>query len=135
MPATSSALPPPDPLSSDVLIVDDEPMIGSVLMRTLRRLGASTYCVGSSLHAIRALEAKTFRVVVTDQHMPGPDGADLLATIEQRWPRVRRLLMSAWLDADLLSSCPSAHRVIDKSYPLARIVEVIMEEVARAKRP
>ncbi len=119
----------------DVLLVDDEDAICRVLSRALRRKGLSVDSVSSALHAIRALEAATYRVVVSDQRMPGPAGSLLLTLVAIRWPKARLILMSAWIHAALLGQCPAVHRVVDKSFPLARIVEVIMEEVSRAKGP
>ncbi len=123
---------PSKDVPSDVLIVDDELAIGRVLARALRKRGLTVVAVTSTLHAIRVLSVRPFHVVLSDQRMPGPAGAELLSYVERYWPASRRVLMSAWIDSSMIKDCP-CHRVIDKSFPLALIVEVIMEEVLRAQ--
>lgn len=126
---------PSTALQTDVLIVDDEPQIGRVLGRALIKAGLTVMYVKSAIHARRALERATYRVVLTDQRMRGGDGSDLLSEVAELWPEVRRILMSAVLDAELLTACPGAHRAIDKSFPLSEIVRIIKEEVVLATSP
>lgn len=118
----------------DVLIVDDQAPLCRVLARALRRQGASTSVASSTLHAIRALEAQLHWVVVSDLNMPGPDGGELLRTVEARWPSSRRVLFSGYVDSGVVLAAP-AHRYVDKSLPLSLVVEIVLEELARAHQP
>jgi DNA-binding NtrC family response regulator len=103
-----------------------------ILSRCLIREGRTVGVSPSSIHAIRVLEARAHLVVVTDLSMPGPDGSSLLNVIERRWPLTRRILLTAFADAHLVANTPQAHRVVDKSVTLSRIIEIIEEELSLA---
>lgn len=116
----------------DILLVDDSAEFTRVLAHCLLREGHTVGISPSSIHAIRVLEARAHLVVVTDLSMPGPDGCSLLNVVERRWPLTRRILLTAYADAHLVSHTPQAHRVVDKSVTLSRILEIIEEELERA---
>ena len=77
--STTGSNPVPSQLvAGDLLLVDDDPF----LLRSLRRLLPDLHRVvlaGSAEAALLALDAQPFDVVVTDVHMPGMSGIDLLA--------------------------------------------------------
>ena len=79
-----------------VLLVDDEPRILSALRRTLRREGYVLETAENFDAAVARLEATRVDLVVSDYKMPGRSGSQLLATVRQRWPGTRRLLLSGW---------------------------------------
>lgn len=84
-----------------VLFVDDEQANLDLVVRLfddeLRLLTAK-----SGQAAIAHLESEEIGVLVTDQRMPGMLGVDLLAEASKRWPDVRRILLTAYSDRDLL---------------------------------
>ncbi len=123
---------PSKKLPRDILLVDDEPAIARVMARALGRLVRRVDHARSALHAVRALESRRYHVLVSDQRMAGGLGSDLLNRSAERWPSMRLVLMSGWVDAELLALCPAANRIVDKSFPLDRIVEVILEEAYSA---
>ena len=116
----------------DTVIVDDLPEFTRILSRALLRKGMSVGVSPSALHALRVLEARPHLVVVSDLSMPGPDGAEFLAAVERRWPRSRRILLSAYVDSEVVLRT-HAHRIIDKSAPLDVIVQIVSEELALAR--
>lgn len=83
-----------------VLLVDDDP----VLLRSLRRLlapaGHAFVCASSAEAALAMLEQREFDVVVTDIHMPGMSGLDLLAKVRSRPQPLPVVLVSANPDID-----------------------------------
>ena len=64
-----------------VLLVDDDPAVGTVLSALLRQEGIAAREVRSGKEALRVLEDEPFDLVVTDLRMPEMTGMDLLASI------------------------------------------------------
>jgi CheY-like chemotaxis protein len=71
-----------------VLVVEDEPLIRSHLVRMLQDQGCKTYEAGSAAEAIAIMEANSeITVVFTDIQMPGTmDGIALAQYVRKRWP-------------------------------------------------
>jgi len=83
---TSSRLP-------RLLLVDDDPSV----LRGMSRLLFEQWNVTTAHSASQAallLDAFRYRTVITDFEMPGHDGIWLLERVRQRYPEVRRLLIS-----------------------------------------
>lgn len=68
----------------NVLLVDDDATIRSVLGAFLTQRGHRVITAGTEHDALRCLEAATFDVVVTDVLLPDGDGIDLMRTISLR---------------------------------------------------
>jgi DNA-binding NtrC family response regulator len=62
----------------EVMVLDDEPIVGERLRDYLEKKGMSVETFTESRVAIDRLKEKTFHVVVTDIKMRGPDGIDVL---------------------------------------------------------
>jgi len=85
-----------------VLIVDDEQRTLMLLRESLvvAGLDAEFVCAPSAEEALQALAQNTFDVVILDIRMSGMDGLQLLRQLRQKYPGLRVILMSAYLDAD-----------------------------------
>jgi len=81
----------------EVLVVDDEPMVSSVLASILSREG---YRVSKAANAAEALiqlrKNSNFSVVLTDHGMPGMTGLQLIAEIKRLYPALPTLLLTGW---------------------------------------
>lgn len=64
--------------AADVLVLDDEPMVGERLKDHLEKKGYQVEVFTDSQQAIDRLAHKRFDVVITDLKMEGPDGLDVL---------------------------------------------------------
>lgn len=83
-----------------VLCVDDEPNILSALRRSLRPEGLRVLTADSGDEALQVLQADRVDVVISDMRMPGMDGAQLLAQVNEHWPQCVRLLLTGHADTD-----------------------------------
>ncbi|HEY1547959.1 MAG TPA: response regulator [Kofleriaceae bacterium] len=83
----------------EILIVDDDEVWLRTLRRALQRPAdwQLTY-VSNSTEALALLAAKHFDVVVSDFHMPGPDG---IAVLHAAGSAIRILATASELDCDL----------------------------------
>jgi len=91
-----------------ILFVDDESSLLEGIRRLLyadRERWEMQFALGGE-DALRAFDAGSFDVVVSDLRMPGMDGATLLSHIRDRFPSTARIVLSGYSDALL-----SAHAV------------------------
>ncbi|UCG99667.1 MAG: hybrid sensor histidine kinase/response regulator [Deltaproteobacteria bacterium] len=83
-----------------VLFVDDEIQILNVLKRLLRVEPYQAFFAESGQEALSILEKETIHVIVTDLGMPKMDGLTLLKQVQERYPDIIRLVISARDDRD-----------------------------------
>ena len=71
-----------------ILVVDDEPMVRALIARVLSDAGYEVVAVANgqaALDAARGAEVG-FNLVVTNNYMPGLNGAELIARVRQDFP-------------------------------------------------
>lgn len=83
-----------------ILIVDDEPYVISALVRVLddepyRISGAS-----GGEEALQLMREKPFKVVISDEKMPGMDGADFLTRVKELHPGTVRMMLTGHASVD-----------------------------------
>jgi DNA-binding NtrC family response regulator len=83
-----------------VLVVDDEPMIVSLLSTILRERGWDVTEARSGTDGIDQLDRARFDVILTDLVMPGDSGIDLLRSAKEIHPDVEVILMTGYATAD-----------------------------------
>jgi DNA-binding NtrC family response regulator len=118
-----------------VLLVDDT---ASFRLSLRRRL--VTDCGASVVEAKNALDAltklanglhETIDIVVADERMPrGGEGSMLLEAIGERWPHLKRLMVTAFSDGELVANSPWL--VLDKALDLGTIASYICDSVGEA---
>jgi DNA-binding response OmpR family regulator len=67
-----------------VLVVDDDQPTRELVVEALEDEGYFVEMAGDGLHALAALEAESFDIVLLDLRMPGTDGADLFRLLHER---------------------------------------------------
>jgi len=85
----------------EILLVDDESYVTESLKITIPwdSLGVrSVYTASSAAEALTILEAQPVDILVTDIRMPEMDGLELVRQVAERWPNVRRLLLTGHSD-------------------------------------
>jgi len=100
-----------------ILFVDDEPKILHGLRRMLhamRREWDMSF-VQSGQEALATLERNPFDVIVADIRMPGMDGSQLLMEVEERHPKMVRIILSGQADdGAVLRAVRHAHQYLSK---------------------
>lgn len=61
-----------------IIIIDDEPIVGKRLRQALTKFGAEVEVFENSVEAMNRLKEKKFDIVITDVHMDGVDGIQIL---------------------------------------------------------
>jgi two-component system, cell cycle sensor histidine kinase and response regulator CckA len=87
-----------------VLIVEDEPMVRSIMARTLRDCGYSVLEASDGRAALELLEAdnRPVSVVVADVVMPEMGGREMAFRMAQRWPEVPVLFTSGYTGLEVV---------------------------------
>lgn len=91
-----------------ILLAEDDETVRQSLAAMLTSLGAHVEATTGGEAALSQLESceDGYDILVSDQAMVGMTGIDLLSRVRERWPGVRRVLLSGW-GADL-SEWPAA---------------------------
>lgn len=111
-----------------VLFVDDERALLDGLRGRLRNLRThwEMVFVESGARAITELEQRAFDVIVSDMRMPGMDGAQLLATVSERWPETARIIFSGYSDEEYAGRLLTvAHQYLSKPCEAQQIENAI----------
>ncbi len=77
-----------------ILVVDDETPIREMLSETLRLEGYECVAAADGDQAIDALAEHAFDVVVTDIHMPGKEGLQLIKEVRKQHPSLKIVAIS-----------------------------------------
>jgi DNA-binding NtrC family response regulator len=78
-----------------IAVLDDEPRMVDILAMVLRREGYDVHGFGDPAHAIAALEAQPFDLLVSDLKMPGSDGLEVLRRARALQPELPVVLITA----------------------------------------
>lgn len=78
-----------------LLIVDDDAVLLNAIEQWLTLCGFQTACATSVEGALALMESEPVEAILTDLRMPGRGGLDLLHAVQQRWPEVPVVLLTA----------------------------------------
>ncbi len=70
-----------EPCRGDVLVVDDDPLVRRAIARTLAVAGLTVEQADDGASAVRAALARQYDVIVSDIHMPGLTGLQMLEAL------------------------------------------------------
>jgi response regulator RpfG family c-di-GMP phosphodiesterase len=91
--------------SCKVTVVDDEPSALDVLVRAARSWRFECQAATTAEQALALLEISPTPIVVTDLRMPGRGGVWLVRQIQERWPDVAVIVVTAGREDDAVSEC------------------------------
>jgi two-component system nitrogen regulation response regulator GlnG len=86
--------------SSKICVIDDDRSIRFVLEKALEKAEMQVISYASADSALKAIAQEEPAVVVTDIRMPGMDGLELLERINQQFPELPVIIMTAHSDLD-----------------------------------
>jgi CheY-like chemotaxis protein len=86
-----------------VLVVDDDPTVLATYRRLLRRAGFDVLTEADPREALENGHANDVDLLVLDYRMPGLDGLSLLAELRRRECTAPAVLISAYLNEDLVN--------------------------------
>jgi DNA-binding NtrC family response regulator len=115
--------------SLDILILDDEPIVGKRLKPTLMRDGHRVEIFVDPKEAVSRLEQKNFDIVVTDIRMDELDGIQVLETVTARSPGTKVIMITGYATLELAreSLTKGAFEFIAKPFKLGEIRDTILK--------
>ena len=78
-----------------ILVVDDEPIIRTLIKRVIKSLGYQIDSASNALSAIEMMSQKRYVSVISDIKMPGKDGIWFLKEIKKRYPDTQVIMLTA----------------------------------------
>ena len=78
-----------------ILVVDDDDMVRTAIVRYLRRTGYETAEAGDAAQALERLEERTFEAMLCDIRMPGMSGIELLPKVIAKDPDIAVVMLTA----------------------------------------
>lgn len=111
-----------------ILVVDDEPMMCTLLQKILSREGYQVQTANSGADALEILKNSSCNILISDMKMPGMDGFELLKQVKAMHPDVGVIIMTAFgdtytvKDALLLGADEYITKPF-KSYEISLVVE------------
>jgi DNA-binding NtrC family response regulator len=77
-----------------ILIVDDDSDVRTSLIRGLRGEGYELLQADGAPAALAILQTRAVDLIISDQHMPGMTGLELLQHVRIRWPDTLRIILT-----------------------------------------
>lgn len=124
------------PLMPTVLYVDDEEgnrkAFTSAFRRSFRVFTAATF-----QEAWDILSQQEIHVLLSDQRMPGTSGTELLAQVRERFPAVRRMLVTGYSDlqavVDAINNC-GVLRYMSKPWDSGAMIAAVQDAMSEIRR-
>ncbi len=120
------------PRSKKVWVIDDDRSIRWVLEKALQKADFDVTCFPSADGVMSSLSREQPDVMVSDVRMPGMDGLSLLDKVQQEYPDLPVIIMTAHSDLD--SAVAAFHGGAFEYLPKPFDVDEAVEQVSRACR-
>jgi len=120
----------------EVLVLDDEPIVGERLKEFLESKGLNVETLTDSNKAIERIKEKTFDVVVTDYKMEGPTGLDVLKSINEVSPSTQVIVITAYGTIERIreSQALRAFEFVNKPFQLTEIHKQVVKAAKRKRK-
>ena len=114
-----------------LLVVDDDDQVRRLLVTVLQREGFAVSSAVDAQQALEMLDQDPFDLMLLDLHMPGPaDGEDLLYLLRDRGDAVPIIVVSGWVDDEVLTDRPDCvQAVIKKPIDIKELVGIVRDNL------
>jgi len=125
------------PPRAPVWVVDDDRSIRWVLEKALERAHLGCRLFESGDDVLRALEADSPRVLLSDIRMPGTGGIELLQEVRRRKPGVPVIIMTAYSDLESAVGAfqGGAFEYLPKPFDIDKAIELIRRALDEPSGP
>lgn len=87
-------------MNEAILLVDDEPHVLKALKRSLLEEGYEIFTAEGGEEALALAQRQPFKVVISDERMPGMAGSEFLELMALRYPQTVRILLTGHASVD-----------------------------------
>ena len=119
------------PRNFEIAIIDDDESFREALVESLTSLGYGSDGFVSGEEYIRAISGKAFDCIVTDIHMPGMSGLDLIECLVARGSTAPVVLITARADPSIeaRAAAVGAACLLRKPFEINELIRCIEEAV------
>ncbi len=116
----------------EILIVDDEPIVGERLQATLQKDGHTIETFTDPAEALARLADKTFDIVVCDIRMGEIDGIEVMTRVLSGSPRTKVIMITGYATLEVAreSLTKGAFDFIAKPFKLGEIRKTIAKAIS-----
>jgi len=115
-----------------VLVVDDVDLLREFTKAFLETTGLTVLLAGSGTEAVKVLEneVEPVNLVLTDYNMPGMNGVELIEQVATRWPKIKFVLASGYLDGTTRQRIlATGASILSKPYDLNDASDLVMQKL------
>jgi PAS domain S-box-containing protein len=118
---------PAPPSHLQILVIDDEPLVRSLLKQVLENRGHAVMEAGNGQEGVRCFRENNIDLVITDHGMPVMNGLDAAFRIKKQKPETPVLLITGWqAETDAIFQKPSSiDEFITKPFDLEKIIALV----------
>ena len=112
-----------------VLILDDEPIVGKRLQPAMAKIGCDVEVFDNPHEAISRIDEKQFDVVVTDIRMEGINGIEVLEHVQARSDRTKVIMITGYATVEVAHEAlaKGAYDFIAKPFKPEELRKVVLK--------
>ena len=118
-----------------VLVVEDDPSMRRMAERILSRAGYFVVAAPGGHDALRRLEDNEFDLLLTDVVMPEMSGPELARRAAARYPELRILMMSGYVDRPGVGPVQDGAALLEKPFRAEDLLEKVRDVLRSEPRP
>jgi two-component system nitrogen regulation response regulator NtrX len=125
----------PDLAGANILLIDDEPDIHTIVSTIIDNTGSQLWCA-KSLHEAKAASKKTsFDVALVDMVLPDTNGSALIEYLKNAHPDTSLIVITGHADHDMAYTLENAgvRSVLTKPFSASQLRFTLCKEMARRK--
>ena len=117
---------------ANILVVEDEPAVGNLLSRRLKKEGFLTVHLLSAEEALKMdAELEDFDLLLSDVVLPGMNGLELARRLQAKHPSLKVILMSGYCENILDQTEGEAYPFLDKPFQLEEMTSLVKAVLAK----
>jgi len=118
-----------------IIIIDDEPSVGTLLQINLKQKGYSVATAESGVEGIAKAEAEQFNLIILDVALPGMNGIEICRTFREieNYTEVPIVMISSRSDNLTIEQtrCAGASDYLVKPFTFEELIQKIEDNFAR----
>jgi DNA-binding response OmpR family regulator len=126
----------PTPGRCNLLIVDDDPEMRSLLSEELEEEGYKVTVAKNGLDVLSDIPFTAYDLIITDWKLPLRDGIQILKSVREIHPNIPVILITAFGDSKIRKKVEKAGGVyLQKPFSMEAFKEMVQSLLLRGKQP
>ncbi|MFK8014312.1 MAG: response regulator [Gammaproteobacteria bacterium] len=116
-------------MSRKLLYVEDSDLVGRFVVEALKQHDVDVVLVSTAAQALSTLttDATAFSMVLSDQSLPDQTGLELLASLRPKFPHLRLVLTTGFVDAGIEQGAQSLDGLLPKPFAVGDVLALIAQ--------